>query len=154
MGKVGGEDAVSILLISPHPPIQAKNILDERDGGGNWKVSHQDTKQSSACNDYCIWDELAFQIYDVQRMEQPVIPSRSPESSSMRPRIARFDVSLIFAPALLTTSCNARNIAFLTPVSGVFEPVTSSECVCVSRAIRRRKGSAYQQPVGQSLGLM
>src|SRR5947207_13489382 len=126
MGKMGSEDAVPRSLLAHNPQIQAKNILDERNGRCSRKFSDQDAKQSSVCNNHCIWDELAFQKCEVQFMKEAAIPSRSPESSSMRPRMACFDVSLIFAPALLTTSCNARSIAFLTPVSGVLEPVTSS----------------------------
>src|SRR5690349_16068913 len=37
-----------------------------------------------------------------------------------------FDVSLIFEPTLLTTSCKPFHIAFRTPGSGVFAPATSS----------------------------
>ena len=43
------------------------------------------------------------------------------------------DASLILDPALLTTSYNARIIAFWTPASGVLDPVTSS---AISGSIR------------------
>ena len=45
---------------------------------------------------------------------------------SMRPRMELRDVSLMFVPALLTTSYRAFSMALRTPASGVFVPVTSS----------------------------
>ena len=52
--------------------------------------------------------------------------SISSASVSIRPRIVFLYASLMFSPALLTTSYKAFNIAFRTPVSLVFVPVTSS----------------------------
>lgn len=53
-------------------------------------------------------------------------PSASSKVVSSRLRTAALDTSLIFAPALLMTSYSALSIAFLTPVSSVLDPVTSS----------------------------
>ncbi len=55
-----------------------------------------------------------------------IASSASLLSVSMSPRTAVLDASLIFAPALLMTSYNAFNMAFLTPGSVVLDPVTNS----------------------------
>lgn len=44
----------------------------------------------------------------------------------MSPSIEFLDSSLMFVPALLTTSYNAWSIAFWTPESDVLDPATSS----------------------------
>lgn len=54
------------------------------------------------------------------------MPSISALSLSISPSTAAREASLIFDPELLITSYRARSIAFRTPGSGVFDPVTSS----------------------------
>ena len=68
-----------------------------------------------------------------------MVESTWSESPSMRPRMAPRDASLMFSPALLTTSYRAFSIAFWTPVSVVLVPVTSSAIRGSTRGFRVRR---------------